>query len=284
MTNSVEVFQLSVEAAEVYESSFVPALFAEWAPHLVEAAGVAPGQAVLDVACGTGVVARTAADRMGGRGRVVGLDVNEGMLTVARRLRPDIEWRQGDAADLPFEADQFDAVLCQAAMMFFPDRVGALREMARVAAAGGTVAVQVWDRLEAQEGYGAMYRAFREQLGPEATELESAYWSLGDLELMGSLFQAAGLRITGTRTRVGAVRFASAAEAVATEIEATPLAERIDPDSYDRVLAAASAAMRPFLVDGERVELPIAGHLIVGTRKGGSGGSGASVPPLRAGR
>ena len=62
MTDSVETFQLSVEAAEVYESQFVPALFAEWAPHLVEAGGVAPGQAVLDVACGTGVVARTAAD------------------------------------------------------------------------------------------------------------------------------------------------------------------------------------------------------------------------------
>ena len=102
MTDSVETFQLSVEAAEEYESRFVPALFAEWAPHLVEAAGVAPGQVVLDVACGTGVVARTAADRMGGQGRVVGLDLNEGMLAVAGRLRPDLEWRKGDAADLPF--------------------------------------------------------------------------------------------------------------------------------------------------------------------------------------
>ena len=80
MTDSVETFQLSVEAA-----------------------GVAPGQAVLDVACGTGVVARTAADRMGGQGQVVGLDLNEGMLTVAGRLRPELEWRQGDAAHLPFE-------------------------------------------------------------------------------------------------------------------------------------------------------------------------------------
>jgi SAM-dependent methyltransferase len=194
MTSSVETFQLSVEAAEVYESSFVPALFAGWAPHLVEAAGIAPGQAVLDVACGTGIVARTATDRMGGRGRVVGLDINEGMLTVARRLRPDIEWRQGDAADLPFEAGSFDAVLCQSALMFFPDRAGALREMARVATPGGTVAVQVWDRLEAQAGYGAMYEAFAEHLGPDGMELESSYWSLGDLDLMGSLFEAAGLR------------------------------------------------------------------------------------------
>jgi SAM-dependent methyltransferase len=266
MTGSMETFQLSVEAAEVYEANFVPALFAEWAPQLVEAAGVVPGQAVLDVACGTGVVARTAADRMGGQGRVVGLDLNQGMLTVAGRLRPDIEWRQGDAADLPFEPGSFDVVLCQAALMFFPDRAGSLREMARVARSGGTVAVQVWDELEAQEGYGAMYDAFARHLGPEAAQLESAYWALGDLDLLGSLFEAAGLEITATRTRVGTVRFASATDAIATEIEATPLAERISKDTYDRLLEAATEAMRPFTVDGGRVELPIKGHLITATR------------------
>jgi SAM-dependent methyltransferase len=266
MTGSVETFQLSVEAAEVYEANFVPALFAEWAPQLVEAAGVVPGQAVLDVACGTGVVARTAADRMGGQGRVVGLDLNQGMLTVAGRLRPDIEWRQGDAADLPFEPGSFDVVLCQAALMFFPDRAGSLREMARVARAGATVAVHVWDQLEAQEGYGAMYDAFARHLGPEAAQLESAYWALGDLDLLGSLFEAAGLEITATRTRVGTVRFPSATDAIATEIEATPLAERISKDTYDRLLEAATEAMRPFTVDGGRVELPIKGHLITATR------------------
>ena len=266
MTGSVETFQLSVEAAEVYEARFVPAIFGEWAPHLVEAAGVVAGQAVLDVACGTGVVARTAADRMGGQGRVVGLDLNEGMLAVAGRLRPDIEWRQGDAADLPFEAGSFDAVLCQSALMFFPDRAGALREMARVATPGGTVAVQVWDRLEAQEGFGAMYGAFAEHLGPEAMELESSYWVLGDLDLVGSLFEAAGLRVTGTRTRAGTVRYDSAEEAVATEIEATPLAERIDPESYRRLLEAAGEALRPFTVAGGRIELPIKGHLITAAK------------------
>jgi len=268
MTGSVETFQLSVQAAEAYESSFVPALFADWAPHLVEAAGVAGGQAVLDVACGTGVVARAAADRMGGRGRVVGLDVNEGMLAVAGRLRPDIGWRQGDAGDLPFGAGEFDVVLCQSALMFFPDRAGALREMARVATAGGTVAVQVWDRLEAQAGYGAMYDAFAGHLGGQASELGGAYWALGDLDLLGSLFEAAGLRVAAARTRVGAARFGSATEAVATEIEATPLAARIDQDTRRRLVEAGTAAIRRFEVDGGRAELPISGHLVVGTKAG----------------
>ncbi|HEY6710079.1 MAG TPA: methyltransferase domain-containing protein [Actinomycetota bacterium] len=265
MTSPTQTFQLSVEAAEAYEARFVPALFAEWAPHLVEAAGVAHGQAVLDVACGTGVVARAAADRMGGHGRVAGADLNEGMLAVAGRLRPDIEWHRADAADLPFAEGSFDAVLCQSALMFFPDRVRALREMARVATAGGTVAVQVWDRLEAQEGYGAMYGAFTRHLGPEAAELGRAYWALGDLDLLGSLFQAAGLTVTGTRTRVGTARFGSAAEAVATEIEATPLAARVDPGTHRRILDAGVEAMARFVVDGGRVELPIRGHLVTGT-------------------
>jgi ubiquinone/menaquinone biosynthesis C-methylase UbiE len=191
MAGTTETFQLSLEAAEVYESMFVPAIFGEWAPHLVQAAGVAPGQAVLDVACGTGVVAREAADRMDGRGRVVGLDLNQGMLAVAGRLRPDIEWRQGDAAELPFDAGSFDVVLCQAAMMFFPDRARALREMARVAADGGTVAVQVWDRLEAQPGYQPFFEAVARHAGEEAVDLWSAYWALGDLELVAALFEAA---------------------------------------------------------------------------------------------
>jgi SAM-dependent methyltransferase len=268
VTRSVETFQLSVEAAEVYESGFVPALFAEWAPHLVEAAGVAPGQAVLDVACGTGVVARTAADRMGGRGWVVGLDINEGMLTVAGRLRPDIEWRLGDAAGLPFEAGCFDLVLCQAALMFFPDRVGALREMARLTTSGGTVAVQVWDRLEVQQGFGVMYEAFTRHLGPAASQLENAYWALGDLDLVRSLFEAAGLQVGTTRTRTGTVTFPSATAAVTTEIEATPLAGRIDQDTHGRILAAGVEALTPFVVDGGRVELPIRGHLVVGVNGG----------------
>jgi hypothetical protein len=138
--------------------------------------------------------------------------------------------------------------------------------MARVVAAGGTVAVQVWDRLEAQPGYGAMYDAFAGQLGAEAAGLGGAYWSLGDLGLLGSLFEAAGLPVAAARTRVGTARVGSAAEAVATEIEATPLAARIDQDTHRRLVEAGTAAIRRFEAAGGRVELPIAGHLVVATK------------------
>src|SRR5687768_4083844 len=113
---TTEDFQVSLRAAETYEARFVPAIFAEWAPLLADLAGIRPGMAVLDVACGTGIVTRTVADRLGSAGRVVGIDLNAGMLAVARRVRPELDWRQGDVAHLPFAEGSFDAVLCQMAL------------------------------------------------------------------------------------------------------------------------------------------------------------------------
>jgi ubiquinone/menaquinone biosynthesis C-methylase UbiE len=262
----VETFQLSMQAAEVYESQFVPAIFAEWAPHLVDVGGVRPGQAVLDVACGTGVVAREAAGRLAGRGKVVGVDSNEAMLAVARRIRPEIVWKQGDAADLPFDAGAFDVVLCQAALMFFPDRAGALREMARVTTDGGPIAVQVWDQLAAQEGYGPLTDVLVRHAGPEAVDLESSYWALGDLELLTSLFEAAGLLEVAASSRVGTVRTPTPDDLVRTEIEATPLAGRLGEEAYRSILADAREALRPFTTGDGRLELPIRGHLVTARR------------------
>ena len=90
-----------------------------------DAAAIKQGDRVLDVACGTGVVARECARR---GAAVTGLDLNEGMLTVARRISPDIDWHEGDASDLPFEDGSFDAVTCQFGLMFFPEREKSLRE------------------------------------------------------------------------------------------------------------------------------------------------------------
>lgn len=266
MSGSVERFQVSLEAAEAYEATFVPALFAEWAPVLVDAAGVSPGHAVLDVACGTGVVARETAARLGGTGTVVGVDLNEAMLTVARRLRPDISWRHGDVSTLPFGDASFDVVLCQAALMFFPDRARSLREMARVAADGGTVAVQVWAGLDVQPGYGPFVEIAARHAGPEAVDLLSAYWVLGDLDLVCSLLVAAGLEVTTTSTRVGTARFGSIDELVRIEVEGTPLAARIDEDVYRRILDDSRDTLAPFRTAEGKAEIPITGHVIAASK------------------
>jgi ubiquinone/menaquinone biosynthesis C-methylase UbiE len=131
-----ERWQVSTDAAEVYESCFVPEIFGAWASPVADAAGIRRGDKVLDVGCGTGVLAREALRRVGEEGQVVGFDLNEGMLAVAARSEPKAEWRLGDAASLPFEDESFDVVVSQFALMYFPDRVVSLREMWRTLAPG----------------------------------------------------------------------------------------------------------------------------------------------------
>jgi SAM-dependent methyltransferase len=272
MGTPTESFQIPLEAAEVYEARFVPAIFAEWGPRLVEQAGIAPGQSVLDVACGTGIVARTAADRVGPEGKVTGVDLNQAMLTVARRVagevRPEIDWHQGDAADLPFADGAFDAVLCQMALMFFPDRAAALAEMRRVARPGATVAVCVPAGLDQQPAYQPLVAVAERHAGPEALALLGTYWACGDLTELAGWFGAAGLAITGTVTRTGVARFASADDMVATEVEGSPLIERITDDVYARIRTDARAALAPFVTPAGTLEAPLVGHLVAATAGG----------------
>jgi ubiquinone/menaquinone biosynthesis C-methylase UbiE len=118
--------------AEVYEELFVPALFRQWGPIVADAARIGEGDRVLDVACGTGVLACCASDRVGPRGAVKGLDANADMLAVACRKSVQAEWIEGKAESLPFADESFDAVVSQFGLMFFDDRPGAIREMMRV--------------------------------------------------------------------------------------------------------------------------------------------------------
>jgi len=268
MATANETFRLSAAAAEIYESQFVPALFAEWAPRLIDLAGVTPGQAVLDVACGTGIVARTVADAQRGRGRVVGVDLNEAMLKVAQRVRPEIEWRQGDAARLPFPDGGFDVALCQMAFMFFPDRRQVLREMARVVTAGGIVALSVPSRLEAQPAYAPFVELAARHAGPEAVGLLGAYFASGDLDELRGLVTGAGLQITATRTHVGTVRCPSIDAFVATEVESTPLRERISDEVYARIVEEAREVLRSFTRPGGAAEIPLEGHVIAARTRG----------------
>src|SRR5215471_13936219 len=132
MSWRASVTQAQIDAGHAYQNLFVKALFAEWAPKMIEAARVRQGQRVLDLACGTGVLAREAALRVGAKGSVVGLDANSGMLAVAATIAPTVEWQHGIAESLPFADESFDAVVCQFGLMFFSDKVRALREMFRV--------------------------------------------------------------------------------------------------------------------------------------------------------
>ena len=182
-----EAWQVTDDAAVLYERSFVPALFGRFALVLADAAEIGPGQRVLDVGCGTGVVAREAARRVGPEGGVVGLDLNPRMLAVARRVAPEIEWRHGDAGDLPFDDGAFDVVVSQFAAMFFPDPALALREMWRVLAPRGRLAVAVCGPLAAAAGYRALAEVAERVCSPEVLAMLRSPFALGDEKRLAGL-------------------------------------------------------------------------------------------------
>ena len=156
----------------------------------------------------------------------------------------------------------FDVALCQMAFMFFPDRTRVLREMARVVTAGGTVAFSVPSRLDAQPAYAPFVEMAARHAGPEAKNLLGAYFASGDLDELRRLVDAAGLQLTATRTYMGRVRCPSIDAFVATEVESTPLRERINDAVYARIREEARALLRPHVTPGGAAEIPLEGHVI----------------------
>ena len=267
MTEAIETFQIPIEAAEGYEAEFVPAFFAQWAPILCAAAGVAPGHTVLDVGCGTGVVTRTAADLVGPAGSATGLDLNEAMLTVARRVRPELAWRQGDACTLPFDDQSFDVVLSQMALMFVPNRAAALREMGRVVKPGGTVALLVPSELERQAAFAPFLELAARHAGPEAVSLLSSYFVCGGLDTLTALVEGTGLTVTTSRVETGTYTAPSVDAAVTNEIESTPLRDRITDQVYQRIREDAHELFARYTAEDGSLSTPFDVDLVVAQRR-----------------
>lgn len=235
--------------AEVYEELFVPALFRQWGDRVADAARIEPGQRVLDVACGTGVLACAAAERAGPRGSVVGLDPNAGMLAVARTKSHRIEWREGRAESLPFEDDSFDAVVSQFGLMFFEDRIAALREMMRVLRPGGRLAVAVCDAVERSPGYGALAALLQRLFGAAVANAFRAAFVLGDTQRLLSLCKDAGVAGSMVTRHDGTVRFASISSMISAERACVwTLGGMLDDEQFARLLAEAERELRPFVV------------------------------------
>jgi SAM-dependent methyltransferase len=255
--------------AEVYESEFVPALFRPFGAVVADAAQIGAGQRVLDVACGTGALTRTVAARVGGSGHVIGLDANPQMLAVARRLHPSIEWLHGRAEALPLPAASVDAVVSQFGLMFFDDRVGALREMARVLKSGGRIAVAVCDAVERSPGYGALAALLHELFGARVADAFRAPFAIGDAALLARLAQQAGLERAQVLSRSAAVRFASVDALVSAERACIwTLGGLLDPAQFARLLHEARRVLAPWVQADGHVAFEMPALLIVARKNG----------------
>lgn len=185
--------QYSGSVPENYERYFVPAIAAPIAKDLMRVASIQPGERVLDVACGTGVVTRLAAERSGKGGRVAGLDVNRGMLAVARSLAPagtSMDWYETSADAMPLADGGFDVVLCQMGLQFISNKRQALKEMRRVLRPGGRIVLNLPGPVPAF--FADFAQALARHIDPKAAAFVHVVFSLHGAEELRSLMSDAG--------------------------------------------------------------------------------------------
>lgn len=265
-------WQLEGDSAEAYERYLVPRILDGWARELVGLAGVARGDRVLDVACGTGIVARQAATRVGPHGTVVGVDVNPGMLATAKRAAADpdvpIRWQEGEAGDLPVEEGDFDVVLCQQGLQFFPDASTALSEMRRALASGGRMGISVLRSLDHNRAYAQFADALERFVGPEAGGMMRSPFQGPDREELRELAGHAGLHhveVTISRT---SARYPSPTEFVRQEAASSPLSgpvSGIDAKTREALIDEVAKALT-WCTDDGGLSIPLDTHVLVARR------------------
>jgi ubiquinone/menaquinone biosynthesis C-methylase UbiE len=265
---TVDVSKEAIAAASAYENLHVPALFRQWAPRVADAASIQTGDRVLDVACGTGILAREVSSRLAGHGQVAGLDATPGMLAVARQRGPNIEWREGIAESLPYDDESFDAVVSQFGLMFFSDRVAAIREMMRVLEPGGRIAVAVWESLENSEAYSISVALLEQIAGREAADALRAPFVLGNQDQLLGLFQDAGVASLEIATHKGTARFPSIRTMVEADLRGwlPVMGVVLTEDQISHILNESEQALSEYLTPTGTVEFESPAHIVTGRK------------------
>jgi SAM-dependent methyltransferase len=260
--------EAQIDAANAYEALFVPALFGQWAPKVADAAQIQPGQRVLDVACGTGILAREVTLRIGSGGLVSGVDPSPGMIAVAKRLTPAAEFRQGVAESLPFSDQSFDAVVSQFGLMFFTDRRQALREMLRVLVPGGRLAVAVWDALANVPAYASEVALLEQTAGRPAADALRAPFVLGNRKDLATLFSEAGVASAEITTHRGTARFPGIRTMVEADLRGwlPVIGVILTEDEIGRVLREAERALSSYADADGRVTFDLSAHLVTANK------------------
>ena len=265
-------WQVAGSAPEIYERELVPAVFGPWAPILIELADPKLGDRIIDIACGTGIVARIAAAKVGTRGTVTGVDLNPGMLNVARSLKANdnaasAEWLEASADRLPVPDGSFDVAYCQLGLQFFADRPAALREMRRVLSSKGRLAVMVWCGIHESPGFEEFAEILERNIGSAAATIMRAPFGLSDADELSTLVAAAGFRDIDVQRRIGAVEFPSIERFVLSYVAGSPLASHVSQASdaaRENLTAETKLALEKY-VGSRGLSFPIAAHLLAAT-------------------
>ncbi|HEY5850777.1 MAG TPA: methyltransferase domain-containing protein [Lysobacter sp.] len=260
--------------AVTYEREMVPVLFRPWVALLLDLARPAPGEHVLDLACGTGIVARLVAPRVGPTGRVVGVDLNPDMLGVAQvegaLEELDVEWKQGRLEVLPFAEAEFDLALCQHGLQFVPDRAAALGEARRVLREDGRLAMGIWRGLDHHPFWSRFNDVLNDLMGIPAL---AAPFQLGEADAIERLLLDAGFRDIAIQAREMPAVFPDPDSFVAMEVDviaaANPATQHLDDRARAELTRAAESRMGDALRDQIRdghVVVPMHSHLVLARR------------------
>ncbi len=261
-------FQLSGSAPEIYENTMVPMWFGRWAEALLTFVSLKPGEAVLDVACGTGVTTRIAKLDVGNGGRVTGLDINAGMLAKARELAADMDitWIESDVLGTGLPKDNFNVVISQHGYHYFPDQPAALREFYRVLAPSGRIAMSIWDGHSAYTK--ALCSAVENFISPEIAKKQRGQRETPSADKLIADVSGAGFRNVTVARQELSIKVPLAAEFVPLHLGSMPIANAFQslPDKEKEALIADVADTLRGQVVGDQIVYPDAVNVVTGVK------------------
>lgn len=262
-------WEMSSDGPETYEECIVSTWMEDWSPDLIEAGQIGPNQRVLDVACGTGILARKAGGLVGPGGRFACIDLNDGMLRVGCRYvkqtgATEVEWHHCDVTKMPFSNAEFDTVLCQQGLQFFPDKLAALQEIKRVLVPHGTLALSVWGRPEKSPHVIVICDVLTKFFGPDSTQMFKVACSLSSPDLLSKLIQEAGFSDICIRTDVKIARHPSFTRFLPAYFSIFPVASLISElpdDERDRMFHLIEKGLAPWIENGA-LAVPTENHIL----------------------
>ncbi|TBW30008.1 class I SAM-dependent methyltransferase [Gramella sp. KN1008] len=255
-------YQLQKKGAKFYEKNFVPSLFQKWAEISVQKLSLKESDHLLDVACGTGIVARTARDKKIENLKITGCDINPGMLEVASEIDPEINWVKGNAENLPFENDSFEKISCQFGLMFFKDPVKAIMEMNRVKRKNGKIIIAIWDKVEANEGYFDLLQLVENIGGKDLGLILRSPFNLGDKDLIDKILKLSKTPGYELETIQSFVEFPSIEHWIDCDVKASPIADKITDQQYSSLQREAKKKLYQYVDDDQKVRFNMSAHIL----------------------